>query len=218
VYCAVLCWTICTFHFSQFASTIQDGARLASHPSVCHVRCLGANSTRQDCGGCGGTACWCMCVCSVYSSVICIAIRVLQQYRDELSYNEEIIQLHPILSHPVPFHAVPSYPILSHPMPCRPTPSRLNDLNSYVRERGMIKRLPTCPRPPFPHLTPPLYSIAIFAVAISAAVAEGWRVRNVILIAFACTFISTLARHPTVTLSPAGVRAPVRNAAVRKIK
>jgi hypothetical protein len=120
--CAVLCWTICTFHFSQFASTIQDGARLASHPSVCHVRCLGANSTRQDCSGCGGTACWCMCVCSVYSSVVCIAIRVLQQYRDELSYNEEIIQLHPILSHPIQSHSMPFHPTLSYPILCRAVP------------------------------------------------------------------------------------------------
>jgi hypothetical protein len=85
--CVLCCAVLDDLYISQFASTIQDGARLASHPSVCHVRCLGANSTRQDCSGCGGTACWCMCVCSVYSSVDCIAIRVLQQYRDELSYN-----------------------------------------------------------------------------------------------------------------------------------
>ena len=62
-------------------------------------------------------------------------------------------------------------------------------------------------------MTSTCYSSAIFAVAMRAAVAEVCNVRNVTLIALACTFISTLARHPTVTLSPEGLRAPVRSAA-----
>ena len=49
-------------------------------------------------------------------------------------------------------------------------------------------------------------------MTINDVLAEGCNVRNVTLIAFACTFISIFARQPTVIFSPLGARAPVRKA------
>ena len=57
-----------------------------------------------------------------------------------------------------------------------------------------------------------LYNKAIFAVIIKEVLADGCNVRNVTLIAFACTFISIFAKQPTVIFSPLGARAPVRRA------
>ena len=57
-----------------------------------------------------------------------------------------------------------------------------------------------------------LYKKAIFAVTIKEVLADGCNVRNVTLIAFACTFISIFAKQPTVIFSPLGARAPVRRA------
>ena len=39
-----------------------------------------------------------------------------------------------------------------------------------------------------------------------------------ILIAFACTFISILARQPTVTFSPVAVIVPVRKAKINEVE
>jgi hypothetical protein len=55
----------------------------------------------------------------------------------------------------------------------------------------------------------PDYNSTILAVNMSAVDAAGWVVRTVTLIALACTFISILAKHPTVTFSPVGFTAPV---------